>query len=143
MNWEAAAPWVFGLSLLMFVGSLIAIPFLVARIPSDYFTSPRTRQEWRGDQPWLRYGFKIVKNIAGAVFVLAGIAMLVLPGQGLVTIAIGVFCLDFPGKRRLELRIIRIRMVRSGFDWMRRRAGQPPLVIPERRRPGSGRDVEQ
>jgi hypothetical protein len=56
-----------------------------------------------------------------------GLAMLVLPGQGILTILIGVMLLDFPGKRRWELWLIRRRGVRHSIDWIRQRAARPPL----------------
>jgi len=132
LSWQQAAPWLFGLSILMFFGSLIVLPFAITRMPADYFVSRQVRRDWRGTNPVLRYGWLVLKNTIGYVLVLAGIAMLVLPGQGLVTILIGVGLLDFPGKRRLESRIVRRRPVRRAINWIRARAGRPPLVLPER-----------
>ena len=61
---------------------------------------------------------------------LAGIAMLALPGQGILTILVGITLLNFPGKRRLELRIVRQRRVLRAINWMRAKAKRPPLVLP-------------
>ena len=132
LSWPQVAPWLFAFSLVMFLGSLIVFPFAVVRMPADYFVSHEIRRDWRGTNPVLRYGWLVLKNIIGYVLVLAGIAMLVLPGQGLVTILVGMSLLDFPGKRRLESRIVRRRPVRRTIDWIRARAGRPPLVLPER-----------
>ena len=72
-----------------------------------------------------------MKNVLGLILLAAGLAMMVLPGQGIITILIALTLLNFPGRRKLELRIIRQRHVRNAVDWIRRRAGSPPLVIPE------------
>jgi len=71
----------------------------------------------------------VAKNAAGVVFVLAGLAMLVLPGQGILTILIGLTLVNFPGKRSLEKRIVRQEKVCFAINWMRSRAGRPPLKI--------------
>jgi hypothetical protein len=74
----------------------------------------------------------VLKNACGIVFLIAGIAMLILPGQGFLTVLIGVMLVNFPGKYRLERRFIRIRPVARSINWIRSRAGQPPLRMPRR-----------
>ncbi|HOS97284.1 MAG TPA: PGPGW domain-containing protein, partial [Deltaproteobacteria bacterium] len=70
------------------------------------------------------------KNILGAVFILAGIIMLFLPGQGVLTILIGITLVSFPRKRVLELRLVRKPSVLRALNWMRARAHKPPLLLP-------------
>ena len=124
--------WFFGVSLVMFVGSLVLMPVLVARIRSDYFvTQGPPDASWTGRHPAARVTGWILKNAVGVVLLLAGLAMMVLPGQGIMTILVAMTLLNFPGKRRLELYIIRQRPVKIAVDWIRRRAGQPPLEISE------------
>ena len=60
---------------------------------------------------------------------LAGLAMLVLPGQGLLTILIGLMLLDFPGKRRLERRIVARPAILAMLNRMRARRGRDPLRV--------------
>jgi hypothetical protein len=62
-------------------------------------------------------------------FIAAGIAMLVLPGQGLLTILIGFLMLDFPGKYRVEKWLVSRRRLLGAINWLRRRAGRVPLRI--------------
>ena len=122
----------FIVSVVMFVGSLALIPVLLARMRADYFArdeSPFAR--WRRRHPVAGGALLVARNLLGSVLLLAGLAMMVLPGQGIITILVALTLLNFPGKRRLELRIVRQRQVRSAIDWIRRRAGRPPLVIPE------------
>ena len=115
-------------SLIVFMGTLIAIPFILVRLPADYF-DVRVPRLWMKDRhPVLRMLAMFAKNLAGVIFVIAGLAMLVLPGQGLLTILIGISLLDFPGKRRLEARIIGQPTVLNVVNSLRKKFGRPPLV---------------
>ena len=53
-----------------------------------------------------------------------------LPGQGLLTLLIGLMLTDFPGKYRLEKRLIAQPGVLKAVNWLRARAGHPPLEPP-------------
>jgi hypothetical protein len=55
--------------------------------------------------------------------------MLVLPGQGVLTVLIGVTLLDFPGKQRLEARIVGHRRVLGKVNSLREKFGKPPFKI--------------
>jgi hypothetical protein len=126
--------WWFGfLSIVTFVGSLIIIPVLVARIPKDYFVRhPGQRHGNSHALPGLRLLIMLLRNILGIAFILAGLAMLVLPGQGIITILIGMMLTDFPGKHRFEQRFVRQPAVLRAMNWIRQKAQQPPLVVAER-----------
>lgn len=113
----------------MFVGSLVAIPWILVRLPADYFDTRVPRHWMKGRHPVLRATGLLAKNIIGFVFLLAGIVMLVLPGQGVLTILIGVSLLDFPGKRRLEAQLVRQRLVLQAINAVRHRFDRPPLVL--------------
>lgn len=126
------AAWLAGASVLMFVGSLLALPLLITRMDAEYFVrEPESRGGRRGMRPAGRIVVTAVRNLLGALLVIVGLAMLVLPGQGLLSILIGISFLDFPGKRRFELLIIRRPAVLRAVNWMRRRANRRPLVLPE------------
>jgi len=130
---EALLAWLFALSVLMFVGSLIAIPWLVVRIPADYFAR---RQHLLADRlqplhPVWRWLLLSLKNVFGAALVLAGVAMLVLPGQGILTILMGLMVLDFPGKFTLERKLAERPAVLGTLNWIRAKAHRPPLELPE------------
>jgi hypothetical protein len=123
--------WVSIGSLAMLVGGIIAVPILLARLPSDYFARPvPPPASGRGRHPLLRASLRAIKNLLGAVLLAAGIAMLILPGQGVLTILLGLSLLEFPGKRRLEIAIVRRPAVRKAIDWIRARRGRPPLELP-------------
>jgi hypothetical protein len=80
--------------------------------------------------PAARIVFYILKNAFGTIFVLAGIAMLVLPGQGIISILIGLSLLSLPGKHRLVRRLVLIPSVLNSINRLRRRAGKPLLRTP-------------
>ncbi|MEQ9096145.1 MAG: PGPGW domain-containing protein [Phycisphaerales bacterium] len=128
--------WGLGLvSVVVFVGSLLIMPALIVRIPRDYFVHDvRPPSRWASHAPWLRLSLRIGKNVLGIVLVLGGIAMLVLPGQGLLTIFAGFILLDFPRKYAFEKWLVRHRWVRGPLNWVRRRNGREPLAF---RRPTS------
>ena len=124
--------WIFALSGVMFVGGLVLMPILIARMGPDHFVRRNPPVEsWRGRHPAVRLAGVAVKNVVGVVLLLAGLAMLVLPGQGVITILVGISLLNFPGRRKLELRIVRQRPVLLAINWIRTRARRPPLIIPE------------
>lgn len=116
---------------------LIAVPWAIVRIPADYFLGPRPpRLPWADAHPVLRALLTLTKNALGILLLLAGIAMLVLPGQGLLAILVGAMLVDFPGKRPMELALIRKKRVHAVLNWVRRRAGRGPLLVDED--PGQG-----
>jgi hypothetical protein len=119
--------WLFASSLGSLVLTIVLLPVVVVRLPADHFVADRrARQARRSVAAWCWLG---LKNLLGAVFVLAGVAMLLLPGQGLLTILIGLLLLDFPGKRALELRLLRRPALRAFLVRMRQRRGVPPFVL--------------
>ena len=121
--------WLAVSSLFMFVGTLIAIPVILVRLPADYFDIRKSRPWMEAHHPILRVIGHLVKNLVGLVFVLAGLAMLLLPGQGVLTILIGLSLLEFPGKRRLEARLVGQPTVLSTINKMRAKFGKPPLIL--------------
>lgn len=127
-QYSTVLTWLGAISVVAFVATLVAIPWLVSRIPQDYFSSP-TRSSPHHTRSWV---FVLLKNILGLVFVTAGILMLVLPGQGILTIVLGLSLLDFPRKRPLIRWLVSKPTVYRPLDWLRRKTGSPPLELPRR-----------
>lgn len=123
--------WTLGIvSVITFFASLMVIPWLVVRIPVDYFAEEKRHFILLEDRRTaMRLVLLVIKNLVGVIFIILGIAMLVLPGQGLLTILLGIIFLNFPGKYRLERWLIRLRVVRRTVDWLRRRYGREPLIF--------------
>ena len=123
-------PWLVLLSVIMFVGSLALIPLMVARIPVDYFSADRPMGNRSGGRhPLIRAVVTVAKNLLGLVFLVAGMVMLFTPGQGFLTILIGIMLMDFPGKFALERKIVGSASVLRSINWMRARSKRPPLRI--------------
>ena len=122
--------WLAALSAMTFLATLIAVPMLVVRLPSDYFSyRKRRRAPWADRHPAVRFTLLVAKNALGGVFVVCGITMLLLPGQGILTILIGVVLLDFPGKYRLQRRVVGHGPVLRSINWLRRRRGREPIAL--------------
>ncbi len=74
----------------------------------------------------------VLKNLLGLLLVAVGLVLSLpgIPGQGLLTVFAGILLLDVPGKRRLELAILRRPSIRRGVDRLRARFKRPPLLFP-------------
>jgi hypothetical protein len=118
------------LSVLFWIGTLIVVPLVVVYLPADYLTNEAAASLKHRLPPVWRYPYLIVKNIFGAVFIMAGIAMLVLPGQGILTLVLGIGLISFPGKHRLIQRVLGRRRILRILNRWRARAGRPPLEAP-------------
>ncbi len=75
---------------------------------------------------WL---FNLVKIFFGLCLLLSGLVMLVLPGQGIITILLGLGLLPFPGKHKLEHNLLSRGSVRSTLNWMRKKAKKEPFIF--------------
>ena len=67
------------------------------------------------------------KNLLGYILLLGGVLMLFLPGQGILTMVVGLLLIDYPGKFALEKKIVRTPTVFKGLNWLRSKANKPPL----------------
>jgi hypothetical protein len=118
------------LSIATFFGSLIVLRILIIRMPSDYFVGRRpAANPWADSHPAIRMTALIAKNVLGAVLVAFGILLLFTPGQGILSILMGLSLLNIPGKRALERRIVGNPVVLRALNGIRKRAGRPPLRV--------------
>lgn len=115
--------WLGGFSGLVFVTTLIMVPFLIARIPADYFEHSRRVNALIPRHSAWGIVILIFKNILGILLLLAGIAMLALPGQGMITVFVALTLLNFPGKYRLERWVVSRKPILRTVNWFRRRHG--------------------
>lgn len=115
---------------LFIIGTLLYFCIMIYAIISmdpDYFIRDETKMPVRKMHPYLWWIVKIVKNIIGIGLVIIGFLMLFLPGQGLLTIFMGLLFMDFPGKRKLEVSLTHRPSIQKFIDEIRRRAGRPPI----------------
>jgi hypothetical protein len=128
---ETGIWWLAVFSGAMFVIGIVTLPWLLTRIPRDYFlTHPVPLAEWKASHPICRWVVLAFRNLIGAVFVILGFIMLFTPGQGVITLLVGVSMMTFPGKRALELRLIRMKRVLKTINWLRAKSHHAPLELP-------------
>ena len=120
--------WIGSISLFIFVFSLISLKWLVVLIPVDYFLIKK-KSKFKSNNPYLWCLIAVFKNIIGYSLILGGIMMLVLPGQGVFTIIIGLMLSNYPGKYVIEKKFIAIPAILKSINWLRAKSNAPPLKI--------------
>jgi hypothetical protein len=117
--------------LITFTVSLAVVSFILVKIPPTYFREDHPRDLWRDRHAALRITGIVAKNVLGGMLVGLGIILSLpgVPGQGVLTILLGVMLLDFPGKRRLEYKLISRPSVLNAVNRLRHRFGKPALVL--------------
>ena len=121
--------WLTSLSTLTFFGTILLIPVILIRMSAEYFVTPERTPIFERQHPLMRFTLLLLKNILGLIFIIAGFVMLFIPGQGLLTIFIGITLINFPGKRKLEQRLILHPKVLPIINSIRQKAGKTPLII--------------
>lgn len=113
-------------SFLLLSASLLATPWVLAKLPANYFSSPpaaapRTAQ---------RLMISILKTIVGLIMLLTGVIMMFTPGPGLVCMVLGIALCEFPGKQTIMIKLVRRPSVFSALNWLRGKAHKPPFILP-------------
>ncbi len=136
----SGSPWVLGVVVFVVsfaITTAIVVAFLV-HMPPDHFVRKEHSIRGRLRSPVARVALAIGKNALGVLLVIAGILLSVpgVPGQGLLTILVGLLLLDIPGKRKLERRLVSRPRIRRAIDGIRGRFGRPPLELDDGARDG-------
>ncbi len=130
MTWGQKALLTLGMLSMTLALSLGAVIAVLVKLPEAYFrdddASPSVEQH-----PILRGIALVLKNLLGAFLILLGLFLSLpgIPGQGILTILIGVMLLNFPGKRRLERWLVARPKVLPTINALRARFGKPPLLL--------------
>ena len=134
-HWAALSWSNIGLGVALFLISLTvsfaAIGVVMVKIPENYF-SPHYKRDFLPDSPWIvRWGAVILKNILGVFLILLGIVLSLpgVPGQGILTILLGLIMIDIPGKRPIEAKIIERPTVLAAINKLRAKYDKPALVL--------------
>lgn len=131
LTWGQTAWLGLALFLVTSVGSLGVVAWVLVTLPSDYFHNDHhAALPWADRHPLLRWLAIIAKNLLGLLLVAIGIVLLLpgVPGQGLLTMLIGIMLLNFPGKRRLERALVNRPSIKRSINRLRARFGKPPLM---------------
>ena len=108
--------------------TLAAAAAIVVRLPPSYFCEDdahHAARSWRSSR-----GFS--RNVLGMALIVLGLLLSIpgVPGQGLLTLLIGLMLVDFPGRRRAEKALARRRGVLAAMNRLRARFGHAPLLPP-------------
>ncbi|MEP6921560.1 MAG: hypothetical protein ABI967_10590 [bacterium] len=118
-----------GIFVVTFAVNLAIVSWILVKIPADYFKSSNTGKFLKDRSPLVRWLAIVGKNLLGVLLVLLGVVLSIpgVPGQGLLTILLGVMLLDFPGRRRFECWLVNRPPALKAVNKLRHRFGKPPL----------------
>jgi hypothetical protein len=124
-----------GLFLLSAVLSLAAVAWVLSRLPADYFRGKHRPLLFGESHPVLGWVVRIGKNLAGLALIALGVVLSLpgVPGQGVLTIFLGLLLIDYPGKRRFERWLVSQPRIRQAIDALRTARGRPPLELDEQK----------
>jgi hypothetical protein len=110
-------------SVVAVLASLLLVPRYLATLPRDFLTDHAPAAH-----PSLL--LRVLRNLFGVVLVVLGVLMLVLPGQGLLTLLVGLLLVDVPGKHALMQRLLARPKVLGAVNKLRARHHAEPLAAP-------------
>ena len=107
------------------------VSFILVKLPADHFSKKRKTKFWAGPRPAIHAAKVIGKNIGGVLLVALGIVLSLpgVPGQGLLTVLLGIMLLDFPGRHRLEQKLLSKPSIVNTINRLRKRFDKPPLQL--------------
>jgi hypothetical protein len=120
------------LSIFILIISVFMMVLIISFLPEDYFKSENRNlisSVQNSRYPLLKLLVLITKNFFGILLLVSGILMLVLPGQGILTIITGLVFIDYPGKYKFERKLLRQKGVINSINWIRSRLSRPPLKV--------------
>lgn len=123
--------WVAVFSALTFVISLLFIPFIIGKMPADIFLKVESRSVSRNYYSPRYLLFFLLKNVVAIFLLLCGFIMLFIPGQGLLTMLVGLLLLSFPGKQRVILNLLGRQSIKKSLNWIRVKQNQYPFSWPD------------
>jgi hypothetical protein len=118
------------------IAYLMAITYIITQMDSQYFIRKESPVGIANDKKQLTsmnrsiiYVISIVKVMIGIVLIVSGIVMLVLPGQGIITLLIGLSLVPFPGKNKVEKNLLARKSVQHSLNWIRVKANKDPFIF--------------
>jgi hypothetical protein len=114
-----------------FLVNLGIVSLILVKLPANYFKMNHKAKFWSGPKPALHAAKFIGKNVLGFLLVVIGIVLSIpgVPGQGLLTILLGVMLLDFPGKSSLERKLLSRPEIVKAINRLRSRFHKPSLEL--------------
>ena len=119
------------LSIILFFTTLVLIFLVIWWLPADYFVSNNSHLSSLPQNPTLSKILFLVRNIIGVILIILGIIMLILPGQGVLTIVIGLILVDFPKKKEFLNKLVALKSVQKSLNYLRKKMNKEPFVFPK------------
>lgn len=114
----------------------IVLSYIITQMDKRYFIRNKLSAGDLSEPPdltsmnsWVNYLINIIKIIVGICLFLCGLVMLVLPGQGLITMLIGLSLIPFPGKKAIEQNLLSRKSVKTSLNWIRIKANKDPFIF--------------
>lgn len=128
--WEVTAVAV-GFGVASAAVSIFAVGAVLARLPADYFSNPAARERLTKRHPVAHVLLLLGRNLLGYFLIVLGVILSLpgVPGQGVLTILMGVMLIDLPGKQRAERWLVTRRPVLAAVNRLRARVGKEPLIV--------------
>ena len=117
--------------LVSFFANLGIVTWILVKLPADHFSKSRKTKFWAGPRPWIHAAKVVGKNIGGVLLVALGIVLSLpgVPGQGLLTVLLGIMLLDFPGRHHLEQKLLSKPSIVNSINKLRGRFGKKALEL--------------
>jgi len=119
--------WLGIVSTFTFFLSLTIIPWVIYKLDKDFFIHLHEHKKKEDEHPVIFILLRVLRYSAGIILLSAGILMLFLPGQGILTILFGISLLDFPAKRTVTIRLLSCQSVQSSLNWIRKKGNRTPF----------------
>jgi hypothetical protein len=109
--------------------TMLILIVMLAALPATYFRDGAEAQPRRSRGP-LNVVLRLAKNVLGIGLIVLGLLLSLpaVPGQGVLTMLIGLMLVDFPGKRPLEKKLVARPGVLETMNRLRAWLGRPPLL---------------
>ncbi len=120
--------WLGIFSMAAFPLTIIILPLIIIGLPTDYFVVEKADGFISRQKNWIRFCLLFLKNFAGLFLLVMGVLMLFMPGQGILTIFAGLSVMNFPGKRKLELKLALNHTVFKSLNWIRKKGKKESFI---------------
>lgn len=118
------------------IAYFMAITYIITQMDSQYFIRKdipndiaNKKKQLTSMSRSITYVISIAKVMIGIVLIVSGIVMLVLPGQGIITLLIGLSLVPFPGKNKIEKNLLSRKSVQHSLNWIRVKANKPLFIF--------------
>ncbi len=123
--------WLGIISTATFFLSLVAVPLLLCKLDKTFFIHLHQQGAGVNRHPVLRVTLRGIRYVLGTFLLIIGFLMLFLPGQGLLTMILGISLLDFPGKKRVIDKILTFPSIPRALNWIREKGNKQPFLFPD------------